>query len=765
MKHSLSILLCGVSALAAVSAHAQTAPTPADQPSQLDEIVVTASKRADTANNVPMSITAATGETLVTLGVNSPNDLAKAVPGFTYTPSPYSTPVYSLRGVGYYDYTIGAAPAVSIYVDEAPLPFSTMTRGAAIDLQRVEVLKGPQGTVFGSNSTGGAINYIAAKPTQEFHAGGEASYGTFNSVEVGGFVSGPLTDRLAGRLALRHESSDDWQQSTSRNDSLGERDFTAGRAILAWDPTAKLSVDLTLGGFIDKSDSQAAQLIQRNPLIPGLESPLLGTYALVNRDARAADWTTGTTPRRDAKGFQGALRADYVISDSLTFTSLTSYSHYEQDDIVDPDATALIIADTRDYGTINALSQELRLTGDAGTRARWIAGVNYELNRVNETQVVDASDGSGFRSFMFLGVGVPDDTPIYSSQRFQTSAVFGNLDFDLNDAVTLHGGLRYTKTSIDFSGCTGDSANHSLSSGLNVILGGSLAFTPGGCTTLGPTLQPTRSVDSLDQDNVSWRVGIDWRPFEKALVYANVSQGYKSGAFPLLPTTSTAQNTPVVQEDLLAYEAGFKLTLAERTVQLNGAVFYYDYTDKQTSGSVVLTPNIFGPLNNLVNIPKSSIRGAEVQVNWAPMAGLTLDAAATYIDSKIGDFTNFDPYGVVRNFKDEAFPNTPQWQITANAEYRWQATPGLDAFVGTNVSYRSKTNGSFGEYPILDIDAYTLLDLRAGVESEDGRWKATVWGRNVTDEYYWTSAYKIADVTARFAGKPATFGFTLSAQY
>lgn len=765
MKHSLSILLCGVSALAASAAHAQSGPVSSDQASVLDEIVVTASKRADTANNVPMSITAATGEALVNLGVNSPNDLAKAVPGFTYTPSPYSTPVYSLRGVGYYDYTIGAAPAVSIYVDEAPLPFSTMTRGAAIDLQRVEVLKGPQGTVFGSNSTGGAINYIAAKPTEDFHAGAEASYGTFDSVEVGGYVTGRLAQGLAGRLAVRHETSGDWQRSTSRDDSLGSRDFTAARAILAWDPTDALSVDLTLGGFIDKSDSQAAQLIQRNPLIPGLESPALAGYALVRDDPRAADWTTGTSPRRDAEGFQGSLRVDYDLSDSVTFTSLTSYSHYQQDDIVDPDATALIIADTRDYGTINAISQELRLTGDTGGRARWIAGVNYEVNRVNETQVVDASDGSGFRSFMFLGVGIPDDTPIYSSQRFETAAVFANLDYDLTDAVTLHGGLRYTDTSIDFSGCTGDSENGSLSAGLNVILGGTLVFTPGGCTTLGPDLQPTRSVDTLDEDNVSWRVGIDWRPFERALVYANVSQGYKSGAFPLLPTTSTTQNAPVVQEDLLAYEAGFKLTLAERTVQLNGAVFYYDYTDKQTSGSVVLTPNIFGPLNNLVNIPESSIRGAEVQLNWVPVTGLSLDVAATYIDSEIGDFTNFDPYGVVRNFEGEAFPNTPEWQVTANAEYRWRATEGLDAFVGGNVSYRSDANGSFGEYPILDIDGYALLDLRLGVESADGRWKATVWGRNVTDEYYWTSAYKIADVTARFAGKPATFGITLSAQY
>lgn len=764
MNHLLRVLFAGTSLAAAGAAQAQTA-APSQAPMMIEEITVTASKRSDSINTVPMSITATSGEMLQALGVNSPEDLVKAVPGFTFTPSPYSTPVYSLRGVGYYDYTIGAAPAVSIYVDEAPLPFSTMARGAAIDLERVEVLKGPQGTLFGSNSTGGAINYIAAKPTREFQAGFDASYGRFDTVELGGYVSGPLSEDLAARVAVRREQSGDWQRSTTRDDTLGSRDFTAGRLSFAWAPREALSVNLAVGGFVDKSDAQAGQLIQINPLIPGLELPSLAALPLPGNDARAADWTAGFQPKHDAKGVQASLRVDYDLASALKLTTLTSYGHFEQDDRVDPDATSLVLVDTLDTGLIDALFQEVRLTGEWGPRLRWIGGVNYELNRVKETQVVNASEASGFRSFMFFGVPIPDGTPISSSQRFETKAVFANLDFDATDTVALHGGLRYSDSKIDFTGCTGDSANGSLSTGLNIILGGGLTFAPGGCTTLGPDLKPARSQERLAQDNVSWRIGADWKPAPRTLLYANISQGYKTGAFPLLPSTSTAQNAPVVQEGLLAYEAGFKLTLAERTLQLNGAVFYYDYKDKQTQGSVVLTPNIFGPLNNLVNIPKSEIRGAELQTTWTPLRGLTLGAAGTYVDSKIGNFSNFDPYGVVRNFKGESFPNTPKWQGSASADYEWPLRDDLNAFVGANLTYRSGANGSFGDYPILKIKSYALLDLRAGVESKTSGWKASVWGRNVTDEYYWTTAYKIADVTARFAGQPATYGVSLSMKY
>lgn len=177
------------------------------------DIVVTANKREESLNDVGLSISAFSAETLATKRINSVADLASIVPGLTYTPSTTSTPVYTLRGIGFFEASLAAYPNVATYIDQAPLPFPAMTTLTAFDLERVEVLKGPQGTLFGSNATGGAINFVAAKPTQELAAGVTLGYGRFDRAEASGFISGSLTDQLRARLAVRFERSDGWQLS------------------------------------------------------------------------------------------------------------------------------------------------------------------------------------------------------------------------------------------------------------------------------------------------------------------------------------------------------------------------------------------------------------------------------------------------------------------------------------------------------------------------------------------------------------------------
>ncbi|WP_150290983.1 TonB-dependent receptor [Sphingobium estronivorans] len=748
-----------------LSAQAQeTAPQP-----DIVSIVVTATKRAESINDVPMSVSAATGDDLLAAGVKSADDLGKIVPGFTFTQSAYSTPVYSLRGVGFYNYDIASTPTVTVYQDEAPLPFSAMTRSASFDLQRVEVLKGPQGLLFGSNSTGGAVNYIAARPTDHFSAGVDAGYGRFDSWELGGFVSGPVSDGIGVRLAARHEGQGNWQSSATRpDDRNGKRDFTQLRGLIDIAGGERFKLKFGFNAFWDKSDVQAAQLVQVNPLMPPFADPRLAAQPIVNDKSRVGDWTPGLDPRRDDRQWNVTGRLDYELTDSITFTSLSSYADYKQNDVVDPDGTALVLADTVDRGSIKAFFQELRLSGEFGKDSRWIVGANYENNKVNEVQTLRSTEASGFAPFaIFFGLPVPDDIPISSLQHFKNYAAFANLDLGVTDTITLHGGLRYTDTSDRFTGCTGNSANGSLAIGLGLITQGDpTALGPDPvCTQLDQNLQPTITRSKLSQDNLSWRVGADFKPNRDTLLYANISRGYKVGAFPLIPASSDSQYTPVTQEKLTAYEAGFKLSLLDRKLQLNGAAFYYDYRDKQTLGSVILTPNIFGPLNLLVNIPKSKVTGAELQAILRPISGLTLNAGVTYVHSKIGDFVNFDPFGTVENFKGEAFPNTPKWQWSLAADYEFPLSSSLNAFAGANINGRSKTNGALGENAILAIDGYTLVDLRAGLASANDRWRFSLWGRNVGNTYYWTNAYKIADVSARFAGMPATYGATLSLRY
>ena len=199
-------------------------------------------------------------------------------------------------------------------------------------------------------------------------------------------------------------------------------------------------------------------------------------------------------------------------------------------------------------------------------------------------------------------------------------------------------------------------------------------------------------------------------------------------------------------------------------MQLNGAVFQYDYSDKQILGQVA--DPIFGTLLRLINIPESEITGLELDVLWVPVDGLTLKGGGSYIDSEIGDgFTGFGPFGAPEDFSGQSFPQTPEWHLVGDADYEWDVSDTLTGFVGGGFTYQSATNNSLGEDPILEINERTLIDLRAGVASSDDKWRLSLWGRNVTDEYYWTATQPNLDTTVRYAALPATYGIRLDVRF
>jgi len=365
----------------------------------------------------------------------------------------------------------------------------------------------------------------------------------------------------------------------------------------------------------------------------------------------------------------------------------------------------------------------------------------------------------------------------------------------------LRGGARYTSDRRHFSGCLADAGDGALADSFTFLYNyvgrpaigepGNIYFPPGSCVTVNKTFTPTVPNEQLNQNNVSWRIGPDYKLTPDLLLYANVSKGYKAGTFPVLGGVQASEFTPTRQESVLAYETGVKATVLEHRLEITSAAFYYDYTDKQILGSV-LDP-FFGPLQQLVNIPKSRIYGAELGLNAAPIEGLRVSVGGTYIDSKVtSHFDNYNPYGTPIDFYDSAFPFTPKWQGIANAEYAIAVHNPWSPFVGANFAYNSKTVGAFGanipynpaqhagvsgpnagvipDEPIsagnFNIPSYGILDLRAGVQSNDKKWRVFVWGHNVTNKYYWTNAtYVPADATVKFAGMPATFGVTMSYRY
>ena len=784
-REILSVSLIAIAAATSGSAaHAQAANTApaqsasrANEPVALTEIIVTATKRAEAANTVPMSITAVSGDTLQKAGISDPSSLIKIVPGFQAVDSSYGTPIYYLRGVGFFDSTLSAKPTVGVYVDEVPLPFSAMTLGSTIDLERVEVLKGPQGTLFGSNATGGAINYIAAKPTNDFRAGADLGYGNFDSATVGGFVSGPITSTVSGRLSLRHESRGDWQTSTSRPaEHAGSRNFTSARAQLRWEPTSTFRALLSGSTFLDRSDTQSPQFtgvlpVSRVSFLP----PAFVALPPNTSSIGATDWTPGWGLGKNNKFYQAALRADWDISEHATLTSISAYSTFDEKQSQDADGTPFQNSDYTIVGSIRSFNQELRVAGKFGNWT-YVVGGNYEHSKTATTVHQFLSQQSAANSVTAFGLPAVHDVNVPANTLYTNKALFGNVDFDPIEMVTLHAGLRYTETNTDFNGCVGnDPANSQALLKATILSAGNPAertrllneAAASGCNTvlrINGVSHLGRVFSSLPEHNLSWRAGADFKPAAGQLFYVNVSRGYKAGSYSGLTGPDQNNYIPAPQEAVTAYEAGMKSSLFDHKLQLNAALFYYDYTHKQLIGRTQVA--IFGAVEALVSIPKSRVEGAELQLTAAPIRGLLTSVGVTYVNTKITqDYTNYNQAGVLTQFNGRKFPYTPEWQINGDVNYTFPVKDNVDGFVGGGVTYRSSTYGDFVPDPRFYVAPYALLDLRAGIEQPDGAWRVSLYGRNVTNKYYWTTATRRADALVRWAGMPRTYGIDVTLRY
>ena len=746
-------------AVCAGPAFAQSALTGAG--STLEEVRVTAQKRSEPVDHLPLSIATISAETLRRRGVSDVAGLVKVVPGFNSVDSGYGTPVHFLRGVGFFDSSVAAKPTVGVYLDEAPLPFTLLTSGVSFDLERIEILKGPQAAVFGQNATGGAINYIAAKPTQRFEAGLRGSFGRFDRTDVEGFMSGPLADSLSARLAVRHDGGDGWQSSYTRRESLGRKDLLQGRLVLAWDAGEALRLNLTVGGHSDRSDTQAAQFhAPFQQTAGGFFDPRLIGYQRAPARNRAADWGRTVPLKKDNRQAQATLRIDHDLPGLLTLTSLTSLVRFKEAYGQEGDGTTLRLTDFYITGGIRSFTQEVRLTGTFGARGSWIAGADYEDSRTHELVRQFLTDLTTAHSFDRFGLPPIDQVPQASDGAYSSAALFADVALPLSDTLTASLGGRYTKTDSDAESCIYNAGNGTYGQGLERLLGLARGAIPiESCATLGADRRPTMFKGRLEQDNVSWRAGVTWAPTPGHTLYASANRGFKSGSFPNLAASEVTQYRPVVQERITAYELGTRFNLAE--LQLSGALFHYDYADKQLKGRAIVP--IFGPLEALVNVPRSQVQGAEAQAVWVPIEGLRLSAGATYLDTKVTrSFTNYTAFGQLANFNGRRFPYTPRWQVSGEAEYGWRVTDAVDAFVWFGATHHSSTSGDFVPDPRLAIEGYTLIDVSAGIRSRNGAWHGSIFGRNVTGEYYWQTATRRADTVVRYAGPPATYGVSLA---
>ncbi len=766
-------LLCAsiisLPSLVAVSAqaNAQEATSVANE---IDTIIVTAQKREQSIQDVGMSIQATSGEALLEAGINDVSQLGKVTAGFFANESIYQTPVYTIRGIGFQDSALGAGPTVSVYMDQVPLPFAAMTQGVTLDVQRVEVLKGPQGTLFGQNSTGGAVNYVPNRPTDYFTAGVNASLGRFMTLDVEGYVSGPLTDNLRVRLAGRTIQSDDWQYDYTTGDKTGKKNFLNGRLVVDFEPSDAVSLQLNVGGWRDHSEELIPQFF-------GVE--LNGTnvlppdgymnYPIAPKNPRAASWDKGRDWKRNNNMIFSSLRADIEIGNT-TLTSLTSYQDYHRYQPLEGDGTSFTNMYVPQTGDIKTFYQELRVSGDFGGQGSWMIGGNYEQDKIYDQFYQEYTDSSS--AFVFgLPLGTNYD---YSKQNVKTYAAFGNVEYPVSDTLTLLAGARYSKSKRTYEGCgydAGDGNAAAVFEAISDFLRGLDGMPPaavigvGECFSLtgAPDYLPALERNKLSEDNISWRVGLNYNVSPETMLYANVSKGYKSGSFPTISVSfNRPQLLPVTQESVLAFEAGAKSSYLNGRVTFDAAAFYYDYRDKQVFGSV-LDP-IFGPLNALVNVPKSHIYGFEVSGSIQPTDGLRITPMMSYTKTQIdGNFVNYSYSGVLTDFSGAAFPFVPEIQGNLDVEYTFPISGTAEAFLGGNANYASETNAKLGAPDRFEINARTLVDLRAGVDLGDLR--LSVWGRNITNKFYVTNATRQNDADIRFVGAPATYGVTVNYKF
>ncbi|MFV0275640.1 MAG: TonB-dependent receptor [Parahaliea sp.] len=797
-----SLLCAAVAALLAPGQQASAA--------QLEEVVVTAQKREQGANDVGITINAFTGEQLRDFGVLTAEDVATMTPGLTVNETAATgVPLYTIRGVGFQDYSTAASSTVGIYFDEVAMPYTVMTRGLVFDTARVEVLKGPQGDLYGRNTTAGQINFVSNKPTREFEAGVIGSYGSYSTWDVEGFVSGG-SDTLQGRLAGKTtQSSEGWQDSLTRNDDLGEKDASALRGIVNFDANDDLSILVNVHYVKDRSENRA------NSTYNGTEIGLaetgrpyypLNEYLLPNGshygetppwystdDAEAADWSnsytspiTGRTfnirPQRDNELRGVMARVNWNIGD-MTLTSITAYDKFERTEANDWDGGAFVDSSNINTTDLKVFSQELRLSG-GDEQLSWIGGLYYSSDRMQEYYhyfMGDSLYGTGAVPWNINPFAV---TPIYEldtryKQETESYAVFGHVEWMFTEQWRLTVGARYTQEERDWEGCTYSADDGSLTDFLNAQFGANLR--PGDCGTIDDDPNSPNYVfgvigterisdafhvyrDSIDTRRWMGKIGLDYALSEDVLIYGTVSNGFKSGGFNGANSNTTQQLKPYEEEVLTSYELGVKSTLLDGSMQLNAAAFYYDYQDKQEADRAV---TFVGNISGLTNVPESEIFGAELDLQWAPIDGLMINAGVAWLDTEVTEWNAVDnaasvwPVTVRQDVSGIELPQSPEWAYTGQDSYQWPVGDGLQLEVAGDVAFTDDTSG--GAAPERATEDYTLFNARIGLGAADGNWRALLWVRNLTDEDYYPAAYLGGNGPyVRSYGMPRTYGITLS---
>ena len=728
----LAVLLGSVAGQALAQAAAET------ETFGLEEIVVTARKKAESLQNVPIAVTAIDGEALRASAMTDISDLASRTPSFTFQQQNALEQELFIRGIGTVRLNSATAdPSVGVFLDEVYIGRRGTATPPIFDLERVEVLRGPQGTLFGKNVVGGAISFITARPRDEFEGYASVSMGNYGAIASQGYVTGALSDKVKARLSLYQNHHDGYSKNIVNGQELEDLESYAGRLSVAIDANEALQLLIVADASRDEGGGSARHAVDD----PTKAAPGFITPNLISQDPRTTETPYDQYMKRNTSGLM--LRADLDLGGPM----LTYVAAVRRGDAANrwsqagagspPSVTDSVLTQAEDY---TGITQELRIVSAQEQSLRWLGGVYFLREKTDRTSRNTAT------SFLPGGAGSTRDTldgdNIFTQVgKVSNYAVFGELEYDVASNVTLSAGFRYTIDDKSF-----DAEGKVLSLGPDSM---DNIYSP------APLKEPYNIQVDKSWKKLTPRVLLEWSPVERTMVYGSVTRGFKGGGWQSAAANATVASLAYNPETAWNYEIGVKSELFDGRMRFNVAAFYTDFKDLQVEqlDDVDLTLVV-------ANAASAKIKGVEAEVQVQATRELTLSAGGSLLHARYGKYLDA-ARGL--DFTDNTMLRTPDYQFNVAANYATMVSESLK--FTANVSYVYQDAIFWGPENTNREPGYGLLDARISLGEADGAWQVTLYGKNLTDKLYRTSIIPFLGDEVSLFGAPRTYGARLAVRF
>ena len=757
----------------------------------IEEIIVTAQKRKESLQDIPLAVTAISGETLREDGVADLGDLGDRVPGLVFSPYSNAQPEIAIRGIGTKEDGPAANDSTVISIDDVYIAARSAQVFDLYDLERVEVLRGPQGTLYGKNSIGGSINFVTSKPTETLAGRVSVTLGNFGQRDIGGLISGPISESFLSKLSFSKRDMDGYFDNVLINKDEGAIDTLAARWQSLWVPgSGDIEITLTADWAKDDNENHSRQPLGL-PSVTTNSNPQLVSRAFGDPGDDPHKSTSDEIGyfKRTIKGF--STKVDWSLS-NFTLTSVTAWRESEFDWLFDlngvpggpstgspedgfgGDASNLIEEDTRQ------LTQELRAASSGANSGGfdWIVGIFFSDEYIARDEKV---------CFRNCGLGVVFQAPLAPTPGLiingsdQTNdatawAIYGQTIWNLSEKSNLTGGLRYSTERKD------------------VDIAGARDF---GLFDFGIVVSPSgspaswRITDSTDWNNVSGRLALDYQIADSAMLYGSVSTGFKSGGYTGTASTPERALTPFDEEQAINYEVGLKSKWLKNTLRLNMSAFYTDYKDLQVTRFYRPATNPDNTIGEFAteNAAAATIQGLEVEWLWLLANNWEFGGNYAYLDAEFDDFTpataNLDidtnnddiadscgvgsstgavvngEQGCIPDFSGNQLRQAPRNSGSTYLKYIFNTASWIWS-VKTSYRFQSEVFFDPDNNDLTTTPSYSVWDVHLGWISKDGTWNVSAWGKNITDEQYRTQIFSTTGGTRAFfnPGNPRTYGIT-----